>query len=111
MERSLFPESFPDLSCPPGSLAVSTSSSLFVLVDDKHVPLYRILWVADTPHFCGNEDCNCEGDYEIRLEQDESVWASRQERDNVLTAIESWYNGHGMEGGPEGGMEEPWEPE
>ena len=90
---------------------MSTSSSLFVLVDDKHVPLYRILWVADTPHFCGNEDCNCEGDYEIRLEQDESVWASRQERDNVLTAIESWYNGHGMEGGTEGGLEEPWEPE
>jgi hypothetical protein len=102
------PEFFPAFY-PPGSLAVSEPSTLFVLVDDKHVPLYRILWVADTPHFCGNEDCNCEGDYEVRLEQDESVWASRQERDNVLAAIESWYNGHAPEGG--GGMEEPWEPE
>ena len=41
------------------------------------------------PHFCGNDDCTCEGDYEVRLEQDESVWASRQERDSVLKAVES----------------------
>ncbi|HZL89109.1 MAG TPA: hypothetical protein VFB96_12090 [Pirellulaceae bacterium] len=71
-----------------------SSSPLFVLVDDKHVPLFRILWVSDVPHFCGNEDCQCEGDYEIRLEQDESVWATRPERDNVLAAIEAWYNSH-----------------
>ncbi|MCB9941036.1 MAG: hypothetical protein H6823_22620 [Planctomycetaceae bacterium] len=30
-----------------------------------------------------------EGDYEVRLEQDESVWASREERDNMLTAIDA----------------------
>ena len=84
------------------------SSSLFVLVDDKHVPLFRILWVSDVPHFCGNEDCQCEGDYEIRLEQDESVWATRQERDNVLSAIESWYNSHEKEAG---GEEGPWDDE
>jgi hypothetical protein len=71
----------------------NVSSSIFVLVDDKHVPVFRIMWVSDTPHFCGNEDCTCEGDYEVRLEQDESVWASRQERDNVLKAVEAWYNG------------------
>jgi hypothetical protein len=70
-----------------------TVSSIFVVVDDKHIPVYRIMWVADTPHFCGNDDCVCEGDYEVRLEQDESVWASRQERDNVLKAVEAWYNG------------------
>jgi hypothetical protein len=70
-----------------------SASSVFVVVDDKHVPLYRIMWISDVPHFCGNEDCECEGDYEVRLEQDESVWASRQERDNVLKAVESWYNG------------------
>ena len=27
--------------------------SIFCLIDDKHVPLYRILWVAELPHFCG----------------------------------------------------------
>ena len=84
------------------------ASPIFVLVDDKHIPVYRIMWISDTPHFCGDDDCQCEGDYEVRLEQDESVWASRQERDRVLAAIESWYNGHASEGG---GMEEPWEPE
>ena len=73
--------------------ALRVSSSIFVLVDDKHVPVFRIMWVSDTPHFCGNDDCTCEGDYEVRLEQDESVWASRQERDNVLKAVEAWYNG------------------
>ena len=80
------------------------SPSLFVVVDDKHVPLFRILWISDVPHFCGNDDCECEGDYEVRLEQDESVWASRAERDKVLKAIEEWYNGehdhdHGWEEG------------
>ena len=68
-------------------------SSIFAIVDDKHVPLYRVLWIADVPHFCGDDECQCEGDYEIRLEQDESVWASRAERDTVLQALEAWYNG------------------
>lgn len=62
-------------------------SSIFVVVDDKHLPLYRILWVADVPHFCGSEECDCEGDYEVRLEQNESIWASRTERDAVLKAM------------------------
>ena len=84
-----------------------SASPLFVVVDDKHIPLFRILWISDVPHFCGNEDCECEGDYEVRLEQDESVWASRVERDKVLKAIEEWYNGehdhdHGWEEGETG---------
>ena len=77
------------------------SASLFVLVDDKHVPLFRILWVSDVPHFCGNEDCQCEGDYEIRLEQGESVWANMTERDEMLERLEAW---HGDADVPEAGM-------
>jgi hypothetical protein len=65
----------------------------FCKVDDKHVPLYRILWVSATPHFCGSEDCDAEGCYEIRLEQDESVWANREERDECLKALETWCGG------------------
>ena len=68
-------------------------ASIFCKVDDKHLPLYRVLWVSEVPHFCGHEDCVCEGQYEIRLEKDESVWADRQERDNVLSAIEAWQGG------------------
>jgi hypothetical protein len=71
-----------------------SSESIFVLIDDKHVPLYRVMWVSDVPHFCGHEDCGYEGDYEVRLEQDESVFATREERDQVLRALEAWYNGH-----------------
>ena len=66
---------------------------VFCKVDDKHVPLYRVMWISDLPHFCGHEDCVCEGQYEIRLELDESVWANRQERDNMLSAIEAWQSG------------------
>ena len=47
--------------------------SIFCLIDDKHIPLYRVMWVAATPHFCGAEDCTREGFYEVRLEQGESV--------------------------------------
>ena len=79
-------------------------SSIFCKVDDKHIPLYRIMWISDVPHFCGNEDCMYEGMYEVRLEQDESVWANRPERDQVLAAIESWQGGLGNE--PDSGAED-----
>ncbi len=67
--------------------------SVFGLVDDKHVPLYRVIWVAATPHYCGEEDCEREGDYEVRLEQGESVWATKAERDALLAALEAWAGG------------------
>ena len=66
-------------------------ASVFCLIDDKHSPLYRVMWVADTPHFCGEDDCNCEGRYEIRLEQGEAVWASGEERDEMLAALTHWH--------------------
>ena len=64
--------------------------SVFCTVDDKHVPLYRILWVSAVPHFCGEADCVREGQYEIRLEEGESVWADHDERDQTLAALEAW---------------------
>ncbi|HBO42533.1 MAG TPA: hypothetical protein DD670_01075, partial [Planctomycetaceae bacterium] len=64
--------------------------SPFCMIDDKHVPLYRILWVSAVPHFCGSDECQHEGDYEIRLEHGESVWANQEERDTVIEAIEAW---------------------
>ena len=67
--------------------------SPIIKVDDKHVPLYRIVWVSDVPHFCGEDDCMHEGDYEVRLEMDESVWANREERDRVLSALDAWQRG------------------
>ncbi len=59
-------------------------------IDDKYVPLYRVLWVAATPHFCGAEDCEREGYYEIRLETGESVWANTPERDGMIAALNKW---------------------
>lgn len=64
--------------------------SVLCLVDDKHVPLYRIVWVSALPHFCGSGDCQREGQYEIRLEDEEAVWATQEERDQVLAALEAW---------------------
>jgi hypothetical protein len=82
----------------------------FVRVDDKVIPLYRILWISETPHFCGEEDCMCEGQYEVRLEQDESIWAnSPTERDRVIAALESWCRASDGECDHETG--EPDEPE
>ncbi len=71
--------------------------SIFSVVDDKHIPLYRVMWIASTPHFCGADDCEREGQYEIRLEQGESVWASQKDRDDMLTAIETWQGGAGAQ--------------
>ena len=69
--------------------------SIFCVVDDKHVPLYRVMWVAAVPHFCGEDDCEREGQYEIRLEQGESVWGNQIERDEMLAALDAWQGGMG----------------
>ena len=68
-------------------------SSVFCMVDDKHVPLYRIIWISELPHFCGSDECPWEGRYEIRLEMEESVYANREERDKALAALEVWASG------------------
>ena len=67
--------------------------SAFCLIDDKRVPLYRIVWISDLPHLCGEEECQREGQYEIRLESEESVWTSLQQRDATLEALEIWLQG------------------
>ncbi len=64
--------------------------SPIVKIDDKHVPLYRIVWVGDVPHFCGEEDCMHEGDYEIRLDVDDSIWTNGVGRDAVLDSLHKW---------------------
>ncbi len=65
--------------------------SVFCRIDDKYVPLYRILWISAVPHFCGSEDCQREGQYEVRLEQDETIWATADEQAAALRTIESWH--------------------
>lgn len=64
--------------------------SIFAKIDDKFVPLYRVIWISEVPHFCGSEDCEAEGLYEIRLESEESVFGSRQERDDLLQLLQQW---------------------
>jgi hypothetical protein len=68
----------------------STMDPPLIKVDDKHVPLYRIVWVSDIPHFCGEEGCMHEGDYEIRLDVDDSLWISGDGRNLVVEALARW---------------------
>jgi hypothetical protein len=70
---------------------------LFCHVDDKQVPLYRIVWISDLPHFCGDGDCEREGQYEIRLEQSESVWATLAQHDAAVEALQGWLLGQEQE--------------
>ncbi len=65
-------------------------SSPIIVVDDKHVPLYRVVWVSDVPHFCGEEDCTREGFYEIRLDVDDSLWTNGNGRDHVVKSLNDW---------------------
>ena len=64
--------------------------SAFCTIDDKHVPLYRIVWISGLPHFCGSPDCQREGLYEVRLEQSETVWATKEDQNAALDALENW---------------------
>ena len=80
--------------------------SILCVIDEKYVPLYRIMWVSALPHFCGEEDCGFEGKYEVRLEQGESVWANTNERDGTVAALEKWRGGLDV---PDD--DEPWESE
>ena len=61
-----------------------------IKIDDKHVPLYRIVWIADLPHFCGVEDCPHEGYYEVRIEQDDSLFITQSERDTAVAELNAW---------------------
>lgn len=67
--------------------------SVFCTIDDKYVPLYRIIWISAVPHYCGAEDCQREGEYEVRLEHGETLWADGEERDNAVAALEAWQGG------------------
>ena len=67
--------------------------SIFCQIDDKHVPLFRVLWISDLPHFCGEDDCLCEGQYEIRWRTRNRSGVRRIERDAMLKAIEEWQGG------------------
>jgi len=64
--------------------------SPIIKIDDKHVPLFRIVWISDVPHFCGEDDCMHEGDYEVRLDVDDSLWTSSEERDLTINAMKRW---------------------
>lgn len=64
--------------------------SPLVIIDDKHVPLYRVVWVSATPHFCGEEDCVREGEYEVRIEGDDSLWVGAGQRDQIVAKLEEW---------------------
>ena len=75
--------------------------SPLIVVDDKHVPLYRIVWISEKPHFCGEPDCTREGEYEIRLDVDDSLWASAASRDQVIAALSSWCSDPRTEDGPD----------
>lgn len=67
--------------------------SIFCRIDDKHVPLYRVLWISATPHFCGEPECQCESLHEVALEGGESVWAQFDEKERLLQMIEDWQAG------------------
>jgi hypothetical protein len=67
-----------------------TMDSPLIKVDDKFLPLYRVVWISDVPHFCGEDDCMHEGDYEIRLDVDDSLWTSGDQRDEVVKALAKW---------------------
>ena len=98
------PQNDPSNSVKPEEPTGHVASSR--IVDDKYVPLYRVMWVAATPHFCGDEHCLREGFYEIRLEQGESVWAKAEERDKMLKQLEEW-QGELPDEEPESGGEDP----
>lgn len=75
--------------------------NVFCTIDNKHIPLARILWIAELPHYCGSEECEREGTYQLQLEQGEVVWATRAERDAALEALRQWLShGRGPASGP-----------
>ena len=65
-------------------------NSPLIKLDDKWVPLYRIVYVSDLPHFCGEPDCMHEGDYEVRLDVEDSIWVNAEGRDAAVTELSRW---------------------
>jgi len=82
-----------NLQSPVPNPPIPLPMSVFIQIDDKHVPLWRVAWISELPHFCGSADCAREGQYEVRLDNGESVWGSQTERDATLEALEAWREG------------------
>jgi len=82
--------------------------SIMCRIDDKLIPLYRVMWIAAIPHFCGEEDCVREGFYEIKLEQGESVWANSDERDKMQQQLDMWQGGLGPTDDSSDNGEDDW---
>ena len=72
--------------------------TIFCRIDDKQIPLYRVLWVSATPHYCGEAECQCEGMYEVAIEGGEPIWARFDEKEKLMTMIEDWQLGEDSEG-------------
>jgi hypothetical protein len=64
--------------------------SIFCRIDDKLIPIYRVLWVSATPHFCGEPECQAEGLYEISLDSGDPIWARHEEKERLIEQIEEW---------------------
>ena len=64
--------------------------SIFCRIDDKLIPIYRVLWVSATPHFCGEPECHAEGMYEVALDAGEPIWAQHEEKERLIEQIEEW---------------------
>ena len=67
--------------------------SIFCTIDDKHVPLYRVMWVAATAHFCGHEDCQAKASTKSAWSRANRFGPRGSERDEMLTALEGWQGG------------------
>ena len=53
----------------------------------------QVVSTAGDGKLLDNSECQKEGSYEVRLEQGESVWADREERDAILGAMNHWQGG------------------
>jgi len=67
--------------------------TIFCRIDDKQIPLYRVLWVSATPHYCGEAECQCEGLYEVAIEGGDPIFARHEEKDRLMAMIEDWQLG------------------
>ena len=69
--------------------------SIFCVVDDKHIPLYRVMWIAATPHFCGAERLRSRGLLRSAPRTGRVGVGQYRGRDGILAALESWQGGTG----------------
>lgn len=64
---------------------------VLVVLDDKTIPIALIDWVSELPHFCGDDECDADGLYEVYMRSG-SLFVDFEEQKVAVQALARYHS-------------------